>query len=153
MTSQKLKYIAAFIVLATVSAALPAEIQPSPPLKKLVFIEQQLEINVEIAATQVDRERGLMYRSDLDAKQGMLFVYADLGQRRVWMKNTLLSLDVLFLDTDGRILSMLENLPPCQKDPCPIYDSHAAAMYMLELSAGFIQQNHLKVGQKIRLPE
>jgi uncharacterized membrane protein (UPF0127 family) len=118
-----------------------------------MFIQQQLEINVEIAANQAERERGLMFRGDLDTKQGMLFVYSNLEQRSVWMKNTLLPLDVLFLDANGRILSMLEDLPPCRKDPCRIYDSNVAAKYMLELNAGFIQQNQLKIGQVLRLPE
>ncbi len=83
----------------------------------------------------------------------MLFVYADQGQRSIWMKNTLLPLDVLFLAEDGSILSMLENLPPCKKNPCAVYDSNAAAKYILELNAGFIEQNQLKIGQKLRLPE
>jgi uncharacterized membrane protein (UPF0127 family) len=153
MTPQKLKLIAAFTVLTTVSVELSAEFKPSLPVKKLIFIQQQLEINVEIAATQAERERGLMYRSNLDTNQGMLFVYADLGQRSVWMKNTLLPLDVIFLDADGRILSLLNNLPPCQKDPCPIYDSNTAAKYMVEINTGFIEQNQLKIGQKLRIPE
>ncbi len=63
MTPEKLKYIATIIVLATVSAELSAEVRPSLPVKKLVFTQQQLEINVEIATTQAERERGLMHKS------------------------------------------------------------------------------------------
>ena len=152
MIPQKLKYLATFILFATVSTALTAEGQTSLPMKKIAFLQQQLEINVEIAASQIERERGLMYRSNLDAKQGMLFVYANQKPRSVWMKNTYLPLDVLFLAADGSIISMLDNLPPCEKDPCTVYDSKTAANYMLELNAGFIKQHQLKIGQKLHLP-
>ena len=153
MTPQKSKFITVLLVLATASAVLSAKAQPIPAFKKLVFIQQQLEINVEIAATQAEREHGLMYRGELDTKQGMLFIYNDLGQRSVWMKNTLIPLDVLFLAEDGSILSMIDNLPPCKQDPCTVYDSNAEAKFMLELTAGFIKQNHLKIGQKLHLPK
>jgi uncharacterized membrane protein (UPF0127 family) len=152
MTKQKSKILAALLILATISADLSAENYISLPMNKLMFIQQQLEISVEIAANQEDRERGLMHRSQLPEKQGMLFVYSDLAPRSIWMKNTLLPLDVLFLAADGSILTMLNNLPSCQMDPCPVYESKAPAMYILELNAGFIKHNLLKIGQKLKLP-
>jgi len=118
----------------------------------VTFIDRQLDIKVEIAASQEQRELGLMHRTRLDENQGMLFVYPDAALREVWMKNTLLALDVLFLNGDGRIVFMLDNLQPCPQDPCPIFNSHEAAMYMLELNADFIENNALKIGQKLRLP-
>ncbi|MDD1622223.1 MAG: DUF192 domain-containing protein, partial [Methylococcaceae bacterium] len=83
---------------------------------------------------------------------GMLFAYPDQEPRRVWMKNTLLPLDVLFLANDGRIVAMLDNLQPCASDPCPIYNSQVDAMYMLELNAGFIKNHNVEVDQTLQLP-
>lgn len=139
------------IFLASTPLKLSAEPLMQPRLKKVVFMNQHLEINVESAVSQKERERGLMHRNQLGEKQGMLFVYPKPAPRHVWMKNTLIPLDVLFLAADGRILSVLENLQPCRKDPCPIYNSRVPAMYMLELNSHFFSKNHLKIGQKLRL--
>lgn len=118
----------------------------------IIFVEQQLEIGIEIASSKAQRERGLMHRTRLGENQGMLFAYPDQAPRGVWMKNTLLPLDVLFLAGDGSIVAMLNNLQPCPSDPCPIYNSQASARYMLELNAGFITKNNVKIGQPLRLP-
>ncbi len=130
-----------------------AESQQPSALSKITFSKQQLEISVEIAASQEQRELGLMHRTTLGKNHGMLFTYPDTALRRVWMKSTLLPLDILFLADDGHIVSMLDNLQPCTGDPCPIYDSKVPAMYMLELNAGFIHKNHLEIGQALLLPK
>jgi len=119
----------------------------------ITLIEQQRIVYVAIARNDNERERGLMFQRDLGENQGMLFIYPDLARRSVWMKNTLLALDVVFLSGDGRIVARLENLQPCHRDPCRIYDSKVPARYMLELSAGYIEKHALKPGQQISLPE
>jgi len=123
----------------------------SNPIGTVHFIEQQLDISVEIAASQSQREQGLMHRTGLGEKQGMLFAYPDQAIRSVWMKNTLLPLDVLFINADGRIVAMLENLQPCRHDPCPIFESKKPAMYMLELNAHFSKIQQLKIDQRLQL--
>jgi uncharacterized membrane protein (UPF0127 family) len=86
------------------------------------------------------------------APQGMLFVYPDQKPRGVWMKNTLLPLDVLFLNHKAEIVAMLPDLQPCRQNPCPIYNSQLPATYMLEVNAGFINNHQLKIGQTLNLP-
>ena len=142
------KHFCTLIFLASTAFDLAAENRNAT----MVFIKQQLEISVEIAASRAEREQGLMLRTSLGEKQGMLFVYPDQAPRDLWMKNTLLPLDVLFLADDGRIVSMLSNLQPCKNNPCPIYNSRTSAMYMLELNAHFIKNNRLKIGQRLLLP-
>ncbi|MGZ4958186.1 MAG: DUF192 domain-containing protein [Methylomonas sp.] len=122
------------------------------PTDTLSFVEQQVDITVELAITPYQRERGLMDRTSLDEDKGMLFVFADQAPRGVWMKNTLLPLDVLFLDDQGSIVSMLDNLQPCTDDPCPVFDSEADAAYMVELNADFIENNNPEIGQQLQLP-
>ena len=106
-------------------------------------------IYVEIADTEALRAQGLMHRNHLSENDGMLFVYADQGIRGVWMKNTLLALDVLFLSEDGKIVSILKNLPPCQQINCPVYSSKQKARYMLEVNAGFIDRHNIQLGQTV----
>lgn len=113
------------------------------------MLDDDHRLEVEIADSQELRARGLMHRTNLPPNQGMLFVFPDQAIRAVWMKNTLLALDVLFLAADGSIVSMLHNLPPCKQDPCPTYSSSANAQYMLEVNAGFIERHNLKTGQDL----
>ncbi|WP_446810312.1 DUF192 domain-containing protein [Methylomonas sp. 2BW1-5-20] len=120
--------------------------------RQITFEEQQRTVYVAIAANESEREQGLMFRQELAGDQGMLFIYPDQARRGMWMKNTLLALDVVFLSGEGYIVALLKNLQPCRKDPCRIYDSKASARYMLELNAGFIDKHGLKVGQKVTLP-
>lgn len=117
-----------------------------------IKLSENLEVSIEIARTRAERERGLMYKTSLGEMQGMLFVYPDEQPRKVWMKNTLIPLDVLFLAADGRIVSVLENLPPCIEEPCQIYNSEISAKYMLEFNADFFNLHNLKIGQQLQLP-
>jgi uncharacterized protein len=93
-----------------------------------------------------------MHRRELPADHGMLFSYPRPDILRVWMKNTLINLDVLFLDAEGRINGLLPNLPPCRRDPCPIYHSPHPAQYMLEVNGGYLQQHPLRPGQRLTWP-
>jgi len=108
-------------------------------------------LDVEIADTRALREYGLMHREQLDENKGMLFVYPDQDLRGVWMKNTLLALDILFLSADHKIVSMLPNLTPCRRDPCPAFTSGVPAQYMLEVNAGFIDRHKIEIGQEVML--
>jgi len=116
------------------------------------FKNQNISIEVEIAANQQQRETGLMNRQSLAADKGMLFVYNDQALHGVWMKNTLVPLDVLFLNHKAEIVAMLPDLQPCRQNPCPIYSSQLPATYMLEVNAGFINNHQLKIGQALGLP-
>jgi hypothetical protein len=118
----------------------------------ITFVEQQRIVYAAIASNESEHEHGLMFHKTLAEDQGMLFVYPDQAQRALWMKNTLLALDVVFLSGDGRIVALIKDLQPCPKDPCRIYDSKVAARYMLELPAGFIDKHAIKVGQTVTLP-
>ena len=93
-------------------------------------------IKVEIAADDAARAHGLMDRTFMPADQGTLFVFPDSQIRTFWMKNTLIPLDMLFFDSDRKLVTLLANVPPCKADPCAVYPSTAPAHYVLELNAG-----------------
>lgn len=119
---------------------------------ELKFNKQQLSIKVDIAVTEADRQTGLMFQTQLASDHGMLFVFNDQAIRGVWMKNTLIPLDVIFLNDQAVIVSMLTKLQPCQQSPCPSFSSEQPASYMLEMNAGFISEHQIKIGEKLSLP-
>ncbi|MFC5436370.1 DUF192 domain-containing protein [Rhodanobacter umsongensis] len=105
----------------------------------------------ELATDEPSREHGLMMRTRLAADHGMLFVFPLSAPRAFWMKNTLISLDILYFDANRRLVSMQLNVPPCKSDPCPIYPSHAPARYVLEVSAGTARRMGAEVGDVLKI--
>lgn len=89
--------------------------------------------------------RGLQFRSHLPANRGMLFIFKDENQiQKFWMKDTRIPLDMIWLDQEGRIIEVLEDVPPCVADPCPVYGPDEPAAYVLELNAGTADDLGLK---------
>lgn len=107
---------------------------------------------VEIVDSQEEQMRGLMFREELGADAGMLFVYAAPEPQAFWMKNTRIPLDILFFDDAGRYLGAQLNVPTCRGDPCPTYPGPAPARYVLELNAGRSEALGLELGDPLVLP-
>jgi hypothetical protein len=106
--------------------------------------------HVELALTDADKNHGLMFRSRMSADDGMLFAYPDEGMRSYWMANTLIPLDIAFLDKDGILLNVVET--PCYPDPRnPPPNYHTAnslkpARYVLEMNLGWFKRKGLVDG-------
>ena len=112
--------------------------------KKLLLLMGD-EYQVEIARSTEQRRHGLMFRDRLDKRQGMLFVYPKSGHHRIWMKNTLIPLTVVWFDNNGKVID-IKKLSPCTAAPCPVYGASQPSRYILELSG----DNHdLKPGIRI----
>ena len=94
------------------------------------------QFKVEIADTQEKQALGLMFRDEMPADHGMLFIFPNEAPRSFWMKNCRISLDILYFDKDLKMVSASRDTPPCRVSRCPSYPSKAAAMYVLELNAG-----------------
>ena len=118
-------------------------------LGKVVFVKQDLTIDVEVATTKMQRTIGLMFREQLRVNSGMLFDFEKEAIQRVWMRNTLIPLDVIFISEKGVVVSILKNRLPCTKEPCVIYESIEKARYMLEIDAGMAVRNKVDVGQEV----
>ena len=103
--------------------------------ERLVLKGEAYEL--EIARSLQQRLHGLMYREQLDKRQGMLFIYPQSGNHRIWMKNTLIPLTVIWIDDIGTIIG-IKKLFPCNADPCPSYGVSKPSRYILELNA----ENH-----------
>lgn len=105
---------------------------------------------VEIADEPDEWRRGLMERPTLAPDAGMLFIFPDVAPRSFWMMNTLIPLDMLFIDADGRILNIASNVPPCQPPRrCPSYRSARPAKYVLEIVGGRAQAMGIRAGDRV----
>jgi YVTN family beta-propeller protein len=104
---------------------------------------------VEVPDDREEFARGLMFRKHLPWNAGMLFAYSDEETRSFWMKNTLIPLDMMFVDSSSRIVDIKENVPPCEQDECPSYPSKEPAQYVLEVNAGFVQDKGVKIGDQL----
>src|SRR5215467_8753755 len=105
---------------------------------------------VEIADTPETWEHGLMERAALAPNAGMLFIFSDVAPRAFWMMNTLIPLDMLFIDADHRIINIQANAVPCvPPQRCPTYNSTAPAKYVLEIAGGRAQALGIRAGDHV----
>ena len=89
-----------------------------------------------------------MFREKLNENDGMLFVFDDESYLAFWMKNTLIPLDIIFIDENYGIVD-IKNAVPCKEDPCALYKSLKPAKYVLEVNTNFTAKNKIKVGDKV----
>lgn len=112
---------------------------------------RDISIVVELASTQQEIIRGLMFRKHLDENQGMLFLFDSEQPLGFWMKNTLISLDIIFINQDLKIVSFHTRVPPCRRDPCPVYKSGKPAKYVVEVNAGFVEKYDIFTGDRVEI--
>ncbi len=102
-------------------------------------------IDAQLAATPEQRSIGLMFRRDMPASEGMLFVFEQASQQCFWMKNTLLPLSAAFLTDDGRVVNLVDMKPQTT-------DSHCSAQpvrYVLEMNQGWFVKKGIKAGSRL----
>lgn len=99
--------------------------------------------HVELADTDQARIVGLQNRTSLKEGTGMLFIFPFEGKHSFWMKETLIPLDMIWLDYSHRVVHIASQVPPCKSDPCPTYASPQNALYVLEINSG--QANRLGI--------
>jgi uncharacterized membrane protein (UPF0127 family) len=105
--------------------------------------------NVELATTEPERERGLMFRKELPQGQGMLFDFFTDQPVSFWMHNTYISLDMIFIHSDGVIMRVAENTKPMSDDLVP---SGAPVRAVLEVIGGTARELGIKAGDKVINP-
>ncbi|HXH28380.1 MAG TPA: DUF192 domain-containing protein, partial [Candidatus Polarisedimenticolia bacterium] len=108
-------------------------------------------IAAEIADTPEQVERGYMYRQEVGPDDGMIFVFPGAGLHVFWMKNTLVPLDMIWMDDDFVVVHVQAMAPPCKSDPCPTYGPLRKARYVLELKGGSAAREGLKIGDRLRI--
>jgi len=147
---------AAFVALGacaqqeTASAPAPASSQSSEVYREEVVIETAngpVRVQAEIADTEEERNRGLMFRREMAPDHGMLFDFDPPEPASFWMRNTHLSLDLIFIGVDGRILNIAERATPYSDAPIP---SAGMTRGVLELNAGRARALGIAPGDRVR---
>ncbi|HNX25246.1 MAG TPA: DUF192 domain-containing protein [Spirochaetota bacterium] len=122
------------------------------PLNKkcLIYLHSgngtRIKLNAEIADSDSEREKGLMYRESLNENEGMLFVFEREKKLNFWMKNTLIPLDIAYIDRNG-IINEIYHMKPL--DVSVTYNSIKPAMFALEVNLGWFSRHKIKTGTKI----
>jgi uncharacterized membrane protein (UPF0127 family) len=106
-------------------------------------------IAVEIADTPERVTYGYMFRTEVRDDEGMIFVFANSDVHAFWMKNTLVPLDILWMDDQFNVVYVQNATPPCKSDPCPSYGSLRKASYVLELKSGVARREGVKAGSRL----
>lgn len=129
---------------------------PAPPVAVTgprVTFPDGFVVAVEIAADDELRAQGLMYRDHLKPGQGMLFFFQRDGEYPFWMKNTMIPLDIIWIDANRRVVHIKESVPPCKVDDCPSYAPNAVARYVLEIAAGESRKHSLRIGDELKFDQ
>ncbi len=104
---------------------------------------------VELPKTNEEFMQGLMFREHLPQNEGMLFVFQEENKHSFWMKNTLIPLDMIWLNKDLEVVH-IETAKPCKEEPCPTYTPKEKAQYVLEINAGHAEKNNIGIGNKAK---
>lgn len=99
---------------------------------------------LEKATTPKQKSLGLMYRDSLEINKGMIFIYDAEEPRSFYMKNTLIPLDLIFLDNEKKIIDTKLNFQPCKTDVCPTFTSKPAK-YVIEINSGRFNELELRI--------
>ncbi|MFP5248836.1 MAG: DUF192 domain-containing protein [Acidobacteriota bacterium] len=127
----------------------PTKAQPALPEVPLTIIAhdgQRHVFRVELATTPIEQETGLMFRKSVAPNGGMLFVWKVARDSQMWMKNTLVPLDMIFIGIDGTIKAIVENTVP---ESLAVIDSQVAVRATLELAGGTASRLDIRVGDKV----
>jgi hypothetical protein len=160
--ASRFRALAAGLILASfaLAGAAPTAV-PAQALQAVAGIPQNLPLEtatmetttgdvalkVQVADTDETRGYGLMYRTAMPEREGMLFLFPSPRFVSFWMKNTPLPLDIIFLDGDGTVIQIVPNTTPLSLDPIP---SDAAAGAVLELNAGAAHRLGISTGDRLR---
>lgn len=120
--------------------------------KPSVCFGKDVCLRVELAETEAQRQKGLMYRNFLPQKDGMFFIFPQEGFWGFWMKNTKIPLDIIWLDAQGRVVSMARGVQPDASATPAVYKNNRPAKFVLETNAGFVDRYGIKAGDKAVFP-
>jgi uncharacterized protein len=131
----------------------PTGPQPTLPREPLTITDaagHAHAFQVEMATTPQEQETGLMFRQAVPADSGMLFVFPTVQPQPFWMKNTLVPLDMVFINPDGTIRAIAENTVPYSLAPV---DSGGPVLAVLELQGGITAKDDISVGDRVTAPQ
>lgn len=138
-------FLAVLLALSPAASAQEAALEPL----EIVTGSGTHRFSVEVMRTDEQRARGLMHRRFMPEDRGMLFDFKREEPVAMWMKNTYLSLDMVFIDKSGKVVNIAENTEPLSERIIP---SAGPVLAVLELNAGSARRMGLKAGDRLRHP-
>jgi hypothetical protein len=125
-----------------------ASFQDSSPRRALEIVTKARSqtFEVEVASTREQRARGLMFRKELPERRGMLFDFGREQEIRMWMKDTLIPLDMIFIESDGRVLRIEQN---AERESLSVISSGGPARLVLEVKAGTAKRFGISAGDRV----
>ena len=143
--------LAAFVALLACAGQPPEPPRaPAPRVVVETAAGGRHAVTVEVARTEAEQQRGLMFRRELAEDAGMLFVFAEAAPRSFWMKNPLIPLDMLFVDEAGVVAGIVRDAEPLTltpRAPAP----EVAARFVLEVRGGWAKRHGVEPGARVRL--
>lgn len=140
---------AAFLIVASLLS--PKGSGNENEFQKVEASIRGIDFVLEVADTPEKRQLGLMDREELPENHGMVFIFDQPTTSSFWMKNTLIPLDMVFLDQGWNILHIEHDVQPCEADPCELYSSPTDYTYVIELNAGAAKSLELAKGDHLVL--
>ncbi|HET7712445.1 MAG TPA: DUF192 domain-containing protein [Thermoanaerobaculia bacterium] len=140
------------VILLAAMCSQPASAPPKEiPLPRVTFPDGYA-VHIELATDDQTRALGLMFRDQVRPESGMLFIFPEPAPHSFWMKNTLIPLDMIFIDEASRVVHIEHDVPPCKADPCPGYPPNGVmSKYVLEVAGGVARQHRLGPGAVLRM--
>ncbi len=132
-------------VIPSVEAGAPQTL-PLIPLQIRRLAGKETGFDVQVARTLEQQEVGLMWRKRLPRREGMLFIFPEAKQATFWMRNTLISLDLIFIRSDGSIVNIAANAKPLSLDMIP---SKGRVIAVLEIGGGQAKALGIRAGQQV----
>jgi uncharacterized membrane protein (UPF0127 family) len=126
----------------------PRDTPPPPPSPTAVFPDG-FSATIELAITPDELAQGLMFRPSLPNDRGMLLIFSDERLPNIWMMNTLVALDLVYLDQTGRVVDVITDAQPCPGEPCPRFTPKLPAQAVLEIPAGGARAHSITEGSVI----
>ncbi len=123
------------------------------PMQEVTFLPVGVAIRAEVADTELTRQKGLMYRTSIGEKEGMIFYFDQPGHHAFYMYNTRIPLSAIFVDEGLRIVDIQDMAPCVDENPakCPIYPPRAACKYVIEVNQEFVRKYEIKVGDYVQI--
>ncbi len=123
---------------------------PSPRVVVETHDGRHIEIVVELAGTPAERERGLMNRVTLGDDAGMLFIFDAMERRAFWMKDTLIPIDMIFVNDEGQVVGIVASAEPLILAPRKVYSK---SCYVIEVNGGWVERYAVRLGDRVRFKD
>jgi uncharacterized membrane protein (UPF0127 family) len=140
------RYVCALLLMACI---LPAARAGAGPDVVPLTLPSGKVLQVEVMVKDEDRAMGLMFRPSLAQDHGLLFVFEQPDFHTFWMKNCKFPIDMVWLDGEHRVVHLVEGVPPCKTEPCPLYAPMRKGQFVVEMNAGQARREKAGIGAKL----